>query len=283
MINLVDMIQGSDSWHALRKTKITATDVASIMCVSKWKTRTQLYHEKLSDEPPSPPTERMQRGTDLEPIARTLFIIQTGIFVEPAVVVRDWAMASLDGMNPWEDQIVEIKCPGEKDHATALSGKVPEHYYPQIQHQLWVTGLDEANYFSFDGVDGMNLKVKRDDEYIEKMIEEERKFYECLMSRTPPPVAENEYIEREDREWEEFASRWRLVTDSIKELEREEELLRSQLVQLSGQYNTKGSGVALCQINRKGTVDYAKIPELQGVDLEAYRKPPINSWRIIVS
>jgi len=280
---LVHFEQGSPEWHALRKTKITATDAAVIIGASHWKTRTQLYHEKLSDEPPMPANARMQRGLDLEPIARSLFTIQTGIFVEPAVIVKDWAMASLDGLSDAMDHIVEIKCPGEKDHAIALGGKIPDQYYPQLQHQMYVTDLQEAHYFSFDGVDGVVVKVKRDDVYIEKLIEEEKKFYECIMSKNPPPVSENEYIEREDREWEEFALRWKLVTDSIKQLEKEEESLRSQLVLLSGQYNTKGAGVSLCQINRKGTVDYSKIPELKSVDLEAYRKEPITSWRITAS
>jgi len=31
---------------------------------------------------------------------------------------------------------------------------------------------------------------------------------------------------------------------------------------------------------RKGTVDYTKIPEIQGVDLEKYRKKAVSFWRI---
>ena len=68
---------------------------------------------------------------------------------------------------------------------------------------------------------------------------------------------------------------------SIKELEKEEEEVRKQLIFLSGESNTKGAGISLCQIQRKGNVDYSKIPELRGVDVEKYRKPAINSWRIV--
>lgn len=272
--------QGTPEWHALRKTKITATDATVIMGANHWKTRIQLYHEKLSDDAPTPPNERMQRGLDLEPIARSLFTIQTGISVEPAILVKDWAMASLDGMSADGMHIVEIKCPGDKDHNIALSGKVPAHYYPQLQHQMYVADLNETYYFSFDGVDGIVVKVTRDEEYIAKMIQEERAFYEYLMNKTPPPVSENEYVERDDKEWEQFALRWKSVTESIKSLEKEEEELRSRLVSLSGPYNTKGAGVSLCQIQRKGNVDYTKIPELRSVDLETYRKSPITSWRV---
>jgi putative phage-type endonuclease len=134
----------------------------------------------------------MQRGLDLEPIARENFIRSTGIQVMPIVVVKDWAMASLDGMSDDGSCIVEIKCPGSRDHSTALKGKIPDHYQAQLQHQMYVTGLQETFYYSFDGKEGVYFKVKRDDEYIERMVNKEKKFYENLMLRIP--------IEKEDSE-----------------------------------------------------------------------------------
>lgn len=280
---IVDVEQGSKEWLDLRKTKITATDSCIIMGASHWKTRIQLYHEKLSNDAPFPPNERMQRGIDLEPIARDLFNVKSGWDMKPAVIVNDWAMASLDGRDNSIGCIVEIKCPGEKDHAIALQGKIPDHYYPQLQHQIWVAGVQIAYYFSFDGVDGVIVKVKRDDEYIEKMIAEEFKFYTCLQQKTPPEPSDEDYIEREDDLWQQCASKWRSVKNSIKDLEMEEEELRKQLIFLSGESNTKGAGISLCQVQRKGNVEYAKIPELKGVDLDKYRKGFINSWRITYS
>lgn len=277
---LEDLQQGSPEWLSLRKTKITATDASVIMGTSHWKTRIKLYHEKLSNDPPMPPNERMQRGTDLEPVARELFSIQTGIEIKPMVIVKDWAMASLDGMNVLGTKIVEIKCPGEKDHSIALSGKIPDHYYPQVQHQIYVAGVDMSYYFSFDGIDGVIVEVLRDDKYIAKMLEEEKKFYDCLMTRTQPEPSENDYIERIDEPWKKCALRWQSVTSQIKELEKEEEEIRKQLIFMSGESNTKGAGISLCQIQRKGNVDYSKISELKNVDLDKYRKGSINSWRI---
>lgn len=273
------VIQGTPEWHALRKTKITATDACIIMGVNHWKTRMQLYHEKLSDNPPMQPNERMQRGLDLEPVALELFCIKTGKKMSPAVVIKDWAMASLDGINA-DNEILEIKCPGEKDHLIALSGKVPDHYYPQLQHQMYVCDADKAFYFSFDGIDGVTVEVNRDDDYIAKMLEEEKKFYDCLINKTPPEPQEGDYVERNDDLWEECASKWISVTSKIKQLEKEEEDLRKQLIFISGESNTKGGGISLCQVQRKGNVDYSKIPELKAVNLDLYRKSSINSWRI---
>lgn len=277
---ILQIEQGSPEWLALRKTKITATDASVIMGASKWKTKLQLYKEKTSDLPQVKPNEAMQRGLDLEPIARELFIIKTGIEMQPAVIEKDWAMASLDGISSCGSRVLEIKCPGEKDHNEALLGRIPSHYYPQLQHQMYVSDVQLVYYFSFDGTDGVVVEVVRDPYYLEKMLEEEKKFYECLVNRIPPESSENDYIEKDDDIWVECAHKWKLVSESIKELERQEEELRKQLIFLSGEGNARGGGISLCQIQRKGNVDYSKIPELSGVDLEKYRKNSSASWRI---
>lgn len=282
-MEILDIEQGTPEWHALRKIKITATDASIIMGASHWKTRIQLYHEKLSNDPPFPPNERMQRGIDLEPVARELFNLKTGLNMRPAVVINPyypWMMASLDGLSECGQYSLEIKCPGEKDHNEALAGKVPAHYFPQNQHQIKCVNPKIHFYFSFDGMDGPIIEVKKDDGYIEKMLIEEKKFYECLINNIPPEPEEDDYIEREDDIWEQCALQWRLVSENIKKLEKQEEDLRKQLIFLSGESNTKGSGISLCHVIRKGNVEYAKIPQLKGVDLDKYRKESITSWRI---
>lgn len=271
--------QGSEEWLKLRKTKITATDAPPIMGVSPWKNLSKLYQEKISEKNNTFITSRMQRGIDLEPIARDLFTLQTGIVVQPMIVSIGWAMASLDGFNQADSAIVEIKCPSNADHSIALSGKIPNHYYPQLQHQIYVTGFSGCYYFSFDGIDGVAVFVERDDEYIDELIKKEKEFYECLINRTPP--FQNDYIQRNDKEWEEYAQKWKQLTDSIKFLEKEEELMRKHLIDLGGSSShVKGGGISLCQITRKGMIDYSRIPELKTVDIEKYRKESTTNWRI---
>ena len=43
---------------------------------------------------------------------------------------------------------------------------------------------------------------------------------------------------------------------------------------------TFGCGVELLRSSRRGAVEYAAIPELRGVNLEPYRKPPVAVVRI---
>lgn len=279
-LEYVELIQGSSEWLAFRKNKITATDAAVIMGVSPWKTRIQLYHEKISEENNSFTNAAMQRGTDLEPIARELFSIQTGIDVTPAIVVKAWAMASLDGISACGRHIVEIKCPGSSTHAIALSGKVPAYYIPQLQHQMYVCDVEKIYYYSFDGTDGVLIEVARDDDFIKKMVIEESKFLECIFNRIAPEPIEGDYTERTEPLWLQCAIEYKEVVQQIKELERQEQELKKQLIFLSGESNSQGAGISLCQIQRKGNVDYSKIPQLKNIDLESFRKAPINSWRI---
>jgi predicted phage-related endonuclease len=67
-----------------------------------------------------------------------------------------------------------------------LANDIPSHYYPQIQHQIYVADVPFAYYFSFDGFDGVIVEIERNEKYIENMIEQEKEFYECLINKIPP-------------------------------------------------------------------------------------------------
>jgi putative phage-type endonuclease len=274
------LIQGTQEWLDFRKAHITATDATSIMEANPWKTKLKLYREKKSDEKPTPPNEAMLRGIELEPIARELFEHKMNMEFYPKVLIKDWAMASLDGINAAGDIILEIKCPGTKGHAIALQGKVPDQYYPQLQHQMYVADVNLAYFYSFDGMDGVSIPVPRDDDYIKEMVKRELEFYECLKNNVPPEPEENDYTFRQDDIWQNYASRWKSLTDQIKDLEKKEQEARQQLIVLAGQSNVKGAGISLSQVTRKGNVDYSKVPQLNGVNLDYYRKPASSSWRI---
>jgi hypothetical protein len=101
-----------------------------------------------------------------------------------------------------------------------------------------------------------------------------------LNKGVPPEYSEMDYIERNDDLWEKHALVWKSLMEQIKELEQKEEQVRKELISLSGKSNTRGAGISLCQVERKGNVDYSKIPQLKGLDLEIYRKPSCTSWRI---
>lgn len=278
---MLAMQQGSEAWHELRRTKIGASDAPVIMGVSPWATPYQLWEEKLGLRERKEANRWMQRGNAMEEHARKAFEAMTGLIMLPCIVThpdRDWQMASLDGMDFEQEHIVEIKCPGAVDHRKALDGHVPDKYYPQIQHQLSVTELEMAYYFSFDGTEGVVIEVPRDDKYIDKMLKAEWAFYECMETLTPPGLEDMDYEEKTDEDWSYVASEWLKAKQALDDAERKEDQLRSMLITMAKGRNSVGGGVKLSSVYRRGSVDYSKIPELRDVDLDSYRKKSSLSW-----
>lgn len=183
------MIQGSEEWLSIRNQHIGASDAPIIMGVSPWKTVIDLWEEKIFQPDSNRSSFIQRRGLYLEDYAREYFYLVTGKEVFPKVIFSfqyEWLMASLDGISADGKTLVEIKCPGKKDHELAIKGQVPEKYYPQLQHQLRVCELDHMFYLSFDGQKGIILDVYRDEAYIDVMIEREELFWECVEKFSPP-------------------------------------------------------------------------------------------------
>jgi putative phage-type endonuclease len=278
-----NLIQGSDEWLKFRKSKIGASDAGYILRLSPWKTANRLWLEKLDLIEKEPSNFAMKRGTELEEQARHKYIAMTGINVFPIVCEHsdyDWMIASMDGLSFDERHAVEIKCPGRKDHALALDGKVPEKYYPQLQHQLAVLNLDNIDYFSFDGEHGVIIKIERNEEYINNLIEKEKEFYRCMQELEAPALTDDDYEIRTDREWLDTALQYRLVKMEMKELEAREKSLKETLYGMSNHANSIGGGIRLQKIVKRGCIEYSRIPHLEGVNLDEYRKPRSEYWKM---
>ena len=284
---MTHLTQGTAEWLAYRREKIGASDAAIIMGVSPFKTRHALWLEKLGMKQPFK-TAAMQAGLDCEDAARDAFERLTGCCVFPEVVehtYHTWMIASLDGIDMGRRFVLEIKKAGKRDHDTAKSGKVPTHYYPQLQHQLAVTGLPMAYYFSYTGTDNVLIECYRDDAYIETLISKEKEFYDCVVNFIEPERVETG-VERNDEIWNSLTDE--LLNIQVKmraydELIKREEVIREQLISMCANQDGYGNGVAVKRVERKGNVDYSKIPELSNVDLDLYRKDKIISWKISFS
>lgn len=188
---IVDLQQGSPEWLSFRLEKIGASDAPVIMGVSPYWDLMSLYKQKCCGMD-KPPNAAMLYGRKNEEVARLLFEEQNNLAVFPMVgvhEVRTWQVASFDGLTLEQDVAVEIKCANEKDHNLAKDGKIPEKYYPQLQHQLAVSGLAQIFYFSYRGAlkEGITIVVKRDDKYIDKLIAREEEFYfRCMVLDNEP-------------------------------------------------------------------------------------------------
>lgn len=279
---MISIEQGSDEWLALRKNKITSTDAATIMGVNPWCTPFKLWQQKLGLAEPQKENEAMRLGKEMEEEARQCFIEETGIHVKPAVMInkcRDWQMTSLDGITDDLSCAVEIKC-SQKYLDRSKKGELDDYCMAQCQHHICTTGATIMIFYAYWDGESCLIEVLRDDDYIENLIEKEKEFYRCIEELDPPPLTKRDVVERDDFQWLQTALLWRQTDAQIKELEKQCVELRKRLIGLSVDSATIGGGVKLLRTISKGRVDYSAIPMIKDIDLEEYRRPPVESWRL---
>lgn len=106
----------------------------------------------------------MQRGHDIEPIARDMYaetrkttVTEVGFMILEEDGYR--LGYSPDGL-VGDDGLIEIKAPRAKTHLwTHLSGRIPASHIPQIQAGLFVSGRQFCDFISFYG--GMPPYIER--------------------------------------------------------------------------------------------------------------------------
>lgn len=177
-------------WLEWRRHGIGASDAASIMGVSPWKTVDQLWEEKIEAINKQEENDNMRYGKEREEEARQAFESMTGHIVFPDKKYMHselpWIRATLDGIDLDEKVMVEIKNPNKKDHLVACNHKIPNKYIPQCQHQLFVKNLPWMYYFSYYRDEGIVVVVERDQLYIDQMLEKHHKFWKCVQERIRP-------------------------------------------------------------------------------------------------
>lgn len=284
-----NLIQGTDEWLEMRKKFVCASDAPIIMGVSPFKrsdglrkTPYVLWMEKLDLLPKEEETAPMRYGKEMEEPARQAYEELVGDFFSPKICFhkdKNYLMASLDGISLDGKKIVEIKNANAEDHALAKTKKIPGKYYPQLQHQLACSGLDVMHYFSFHKEEGVVVEVERDNNYLEEMYAKEEEFWDCVKNFQPPALTDNDYRER-DEEWHKHASYLLEIKNKRKILEKEEKDAEKSLRLMSeGKSSFFGDLRYTCGV-RKGYVDYSKIPQLEGVNLDVYRKTSSSVWTL---
>jgi putative phage-type endonuclease len=159
----LQLVQGSPEWLEHRKKYRNASETPAVMGVSPWVKPEQLRAYR-SGEKTQYVNPAMKHGMALEPLARAVYEGETGLVLEPCVMVDGLYSASLDGITFEEDIILEIKCPmkgkASETWQEVASGRVPEHYYWQIQHQLMISGAERCDLWVFDGMEGVVMPVE---------------------------------------------------------------------------------------------------------------------------
>lgn len=267
--------QGSKAWHDWRNSGIGASDVPALLGLSPYKTIYTLWLEKTGQKEQFKGNPATERGKTLESVARKKY--EDKCLSEFPASIHEYPefpilRCSLDGKNEQLHRLIEIKCPGGTDHKIAKRGFVPEHYMPQCQAQLLITGYTELDYVSFDGEDIEVVRVTPDREMQRLIVEKAREFWKMVETKTPPVINSDE-IQIEDVELEISLKEYEDIKEQIDQLTKKQKKMLESIEAIVGGRNIRCGEYSAKYIDRKGNIDYAEIPQLKSVDLEPFRKP----------
>lgn len=271
---IIQLAQGSPEWLAYRQVRRNASESAAVLGQSPWMTPYQLWLVKTG-RAETRVTHAMQRGTDLEPLARAAYEEQTGLIMQPLVLEAGRYSASLDGMTLDGDLVLEIKCPLRGTRSDlwqdVQAGQVPAYYGIQVQHQLMVSGASLAHLWVFDGNQGILHPIQRDGTAIDQIRTGWDDFQKYLTGDTPPPLSEADAVVRNDSAWADAAIAYTLAKRETDAQAERLEAARQALVALAQHPKEQGAGVSVTRYWKQGNVDYKRVPQLLGLDLSPYR------------
>ena len=285
MSTIVKLVQGSPAWHEHRRHHRNASETPAVLGISPWLTPHQLWQIKIGRAPQPAVTAAMAHGTQLEPLAREAYEKATGYVMEPLVLVDGEYSASLDGITLDGRLMLEIKCPKSKDSkilAEAKVGRVPVYIYWQLQTQLLVSSAERAHLYVFDGNAGILLEQRPEAAAWDTLQQDWDRFMELVRTDQPPALTERDTVIRTDADWldaaREYIAAKQLADDTAVELDA----LKQRLTGLAKHSSEQGGGVSVSRYWKSGSVDYKKVPELVGVDLERYRGAEREETRVSV-
>lgn len=283
---LYQLVQGTPEWHAHRAQYRNASETAVIMGVSPWQTPYELWLVKTGRKV-TVETEAMRHGTATEPAARAAFELESGLIMQPLVMVDGDYSASLDGITLAGDTIVEIKCPykGQTSELwqTVHTGSVPAHYMLQVQHQLMVSKAKHAYLWVYDGNEGIWLTIEPDVAAFAQIRTAWDDFQPHLDNDTPPQLTDQDTLTRSDSLWQQAAFEYLRCKGISDEAQTKADEAKAALISLVAHNRETGFGVSVTKYWKVGNVDYKKVPALQGVDLVVYRGKMREEVRVTVA
>lgn len=267
------------------------SEIAVIMGTSPYKTRHRLWLEKrgkIETLPVEGP--HIERGHMAEIVARDKFERETGVkFTQTSWPCEDGlTRCTDDGYNAEVNQFLEIKAMGKDNHAAAKIKIIPPHYIAQVQWNLMRIKAAYCWFISVRPEEDYELapiQVTHDLAYQEEMLEAAREFKRLIETDTPPELVEGDYVNLGgESEFAALADEYKKELALQKDMESRIETIKSRLLEIMGKApGIKCNGLTVTQYTRKGNVEYKKIPELQGVDLEAYRGKSVVAHHFTVA
>ena len=287
--------QRSPEWFEARKNKITGSAVGAILGVNPYKKPAEVmremvrsYHGLPNEFQGNPAT---YWGTSCEQIAIDQFelfhsevpVEETGFHVNP---VNTWLGASPDGLLGTSG-VFEAKCPyglRNKENPEFKSLADQPHYAAQVQMEMYCSERDWAAFYQWSPNGDKLERVGANYDWIEENLPKLQAFYDSYLIERELPNAQM-YLEdahkvQNDQTITDLVTRHSSISEQIKELDVMKKDLLAEIIERCGERQSSINGHKLTKVERKGSINYKEVPELDGVDLEFYRKSASSYWKL---
>jgi putative phage-type endonuclease len=204
-----------EAWQKKRMGSLGGSDAGAVMGMSNFASPLTLYLQKKGLVPASEMSRAARRGKILEPVVRQITVEdfpQLAIESVPFMFfhpVYPFMSANIDGVICVPDVVnvrgVDIMGIGGHEIKSTKTDygwkedEIPDNHYCQVQHYMAVLGLPwfMVSVCISDGIDGIqHYIVRRNAEFIDRLIAAEKDFWENYIEKSVMPAALG--IENED-------------------------------------------------------------------------------------
>lgn len=291
---MTDAPQHSPGWYAARIGRVTGSSVGGILGTSPYSTREgvlrAMVREALgapSEFPnPVPPPVAWGNAMEAQALADLEMDLQQDITPAPFVLYSDWLGASPDGF-VGDKGVVEIKCPWSirKDSPPVFKPLVDqEHYYGQVQVELFVTGRTHCHFFQWTPHGSKLETVHPDQDWLDANLPRLRQFWSEYADAVANPEDHLAPLRAtiDTPAAHKMVAEYDQLVEAIANAEERKKELLAEMVTMAGDRNAMFAGRNLAKVERAGAVSYAKAIKalLPKADLEPYRGKPSSYWQV---
>lgn len=157
-MKIENVVQGSQEWLDIRAGHFTASEAPAMLGLSKYKTRAELLREKATGvvrDVDEATQRRFDAGHAAETATRAWAEREIGHDLFPSTGTNEvdglHLLASFDGITMDDSVSWENKLWNAEFAAQVLDGIVPDTHWPQLEHQMLVSGARKVLFTVSDG------------------------------------------------------------------------------------------------------------------------------------
>lgn len=283
--------QRSKEWFAKRIGRVTGSNVGAILGLNPYKTADDVlremvraYHGAESEFTGNVATEH---GTFHEDGAQAEYEMETGNKVQECgfFAYEDWLGASPDGL-VGDEGLIEIKCPFGKrkdENPEFKTAEDQQHYYAQMQIEMYCSGRNWCHFYQWVPFGAKLETVERNEDWLSLHLPKLRKFHHDYLAELDNP----EHLQPKRKvidtlKAEKLVTEYDELADAIDRATSRKKDILDELIAMAGEKNADICGKKLTQVERKGSVSYAKALKAlaPNADLAKWTGKPTSYWKL---